>query len=153
MQKQTKKHRFDPKRLNRGVVLIKNLPKGFYEEQLKKYFSQYGKVTRLRLARSLRTGQSKHYAYAEFQYPEVAKIAADSMNNYLMFRQILKTAYIPPEAQDHDYFKQPVRSIKKNGIVKFITPSQRRVHAIKKKQNIPISEEQHANRVERTNHK
>lgn len=153
VKQQKNKRRFDPKRLNRGIVLVKNLPKGFYEEQLRKYFAQYGRVTRLRLARSLRTGNSKHYAYIEFAFPEVAKIAADTMNNYIMFRQIIKTAYIPPEQQDHDYFRQPVQQKKIGGIVRHITPSQKRVLAAKKAQSKPITDEQHVDRVERSCYK
>lgn len=153
MQKQTSKRRFDPKRLNRGIVLVQNLPKGFYEPQLRKYFAQYGRVTRLRLARSLRTGQSKHYAYVEFQYPEVAKIAADTMNNYMMFRQILKTAFISPDKQDHDYFKQPVKRVKIDGVTKFITPSMARVNAMRRQMNKPLSEESIANSTGRVKRK
>lgn len=153
MQQQKNKRSFDPKRLNRGIVLVKNLPKGFYEDQLKKYFKQYGRVTRLRLARSLRTGQSKHFAYIEFAFPEVAKIAADTMNNYIMFRQILKTAYIPPEDQTHDYFRQPVKKQYINGVPKFVTPSQKRLQATKWKPSPPVTDEKHADHVERTSYK
>lgn len=36
------------------------------------------------------SGRSKGYAFIEFQHPEVAKIAAETMNNYLMFNRLLK---------------------------------------------------------------
>lgn len=154
MQKQKSRHQFDPKKLKRGVLLIKNLPHGFYERQLKKYFGQYGEVTRLRLARSEETGRSKHYAYIEFKYPEVANIAAESMNNYIMFRQCLKTAYIPPEKQDHDYFKQTVK-VKRNkrGDTKLITPKKLRAQEHVRKINAPVSAEQIADRAERSQYK
>lgn len=154
VKKQKAKHQFDPLRLNRGVLLIKNLPKGFFEKQLKKYFSQYGEVTRLRLARSERTGGSKGFAYLEFKYPEVAKVAAEAMDGYLMFRQRLKTVYIPPEAQDHDYFKQPVRFVKqKNGKVKLVTPTTVRAAKAIANYNKNVSDEVKANRVERSKYK
>ena len=38
----------------------------------------------MRLSRSIKTGKSKHYAFVEFQFPQVAVIAAEAMNNYLM---------------------------------------------------------------------
>lgn len=61
------------------MVFIRHLPHGFFEEQLKNYFAQFGKVTRLRLARSKTTGGSKGYAFVEFEYPEVAQVAAETM--------------------------------------------------------------------------
>ena len=36
------------------------------------------------------TGRSRGYAFVEFEYPEVAAIVAESMNNYLMFDKLLK---------------------------------------------------------------
>lgn len=89
----------------RGLILIRNLPHGFFEEQLKEYFSQFGKVTRIRLARSKRTTRSRGYAFIEFQYPEVAEIAAEAMNNYMMFKKLIKTVNIPPAEQKYNYFK------------------------------------------------
>lgn len=154
VKKQKAKHQFEPTRLNRGVVLIQNLPKGFFETQLKKYFSQYGLVTRLRLARSERTGGSKGYAYVEFKYPDVAQVAAESMNGYLMFRQRLTTVYIPPDQQKYDYFKQPVKFVKtKAGKTKLITPTTIRAAKAVKNYNKPISDEAQQNRAERSKYK
>ncbi len=39
---------------------------------------------------SVQTGRSKGYAFVEFECDEVAKIVADTMNNYLMFNKLLK---------------------------------------------------------------
>ncbi|XP_022258883.1 MKI67 FHA domain-interacting nucleolar phosphoprotein-like [Limulus polyphemus] len=62
-----------------------------------KYFSQFGKIKKLRLGRSKKTGGSRGYAYIEFECDEVAKIVAETMNNYLMFDQLMKCRFIPPE--------------------------------------------------------
>ncbi|KAH8381310.1 hypothetical protein KR093_002529 [Drosophila rubida] len=99
-------------RPERGVVLVKHLPHGFFEQQLRQYFNQFGNVTRLRLARSERTGGSKGFAFVEFEYPEVAKVAADTMDNYLMFQKVVKATYIPPEKQRFNYFKTTVKRVK-----------------------------------------
>mmetsp|Transcript_13116 Transcript_13116/g.15860 ORF Transcript_13116/g.15860 Transcript_13116/m.15860 type:complete len:245 (-) Transcript_13116:649-1383(-) len=80
-----------------AVMYVGHIPHGFYEEQMKDFFSQFGKVTRLRLSRNKKTGKSKHYAFIEFRYPEVAEIAAESMNNYLMFGKILQCHVMKPE--------------------------------------------------------
>lgn len=135
-------------------MLIKNLPHGFFEEQLQSYFSQYGRVTRLRLARSERTGASRAYAFIEFKYPEVAQIAAESIDNYLMYRHIVHAVYIPPEQQRWDYFKQKVRFVKNaDGTTRLETPyTIRRAQAIKKVNKTP-TDEQHAKRTERSKSK
>ncbi|XP_076341802.1 MKI67 FHA domain-interacting nucleolar phosphoprotein-like [Tachypleus tridentatus] len=80
-----------------GVVYLKHIPHGFYENEMYKYFSQFGKIKNLRLGRSKKTGGSRGYAYIEFQCDEVAKIVAETMNNYLMFDQLMKCKFIPPE--------------------------------------------------------
>jgi nucleolar protein 15 len=38
----------------------------------------------------LQTGRSKGYAFIEFAYNDVAKIVAETMNNYLMFERLVK---------------------------------------------------------------
>lgn len=80
-----------------GVVFLKHIPYGFFEPQMRKYFEQFGRITRLRLARSKKTGKSKGYAYIEFAHQEVAKLVAETMNNYLMFTRILKCDFVPYE--------------------------------------------------------
>jgi len=54
------------------------------------FFDQFGLVTRLRVSRNKKTGKAKHYAFVEFQSPEVAVIAAEAMDNYMMFKQKLR---------------------------------------------------------------
>jgi len=88
----------------RGVIYIGHLPHGFYEEQLRKYFAQFGEVTRVRVSRSRKTGGSRGYAFVEFLHDSVAKVAAESMNNYLMFERILKCHVVPKEKVHHDMF-------------------------------------------------
>lgn len=75
---------------NRKVIYIGRLPHGFYEQELKGFFSQFGIVTRVRVVRSRKTGNSRCFAFVEFKYEEVAKIAAETMNNYLLYDKILK---------------------------------------------------------------
>lgn len=79
-----------------GVVYLGRIPHGFYEDQMKAYFSQFGEVLRLRLSRNKKTGRSKHYAFIEFSSMEVADIVADTMNNYLLFGHLLKCKSLQP---------------------------------------------------------
>ena len=81
----------------RGVVYLSNVPHGFYEAQMNKFFSQFGKVTNIRLGRSKKTGNFRGYAFVEFRFMEVAKIVAETMNNYLMYEKLMKCKVVPPE--------------------------------------------------------
>ena len=80
-----------------GVIYIGRIPRGFHEHEMFSYFSQFGNVRRLRLSRSKKSGRSKHYAFLEFDSGEVAKIVADTMNNYLLFGHLLKCCIISKE--------------------------------------------------------
>ncbi|KAK9429833.1 hypothetical protein V1505DRAFT_373131 [Lipomyces doorenjongii] len=84
-----------------GVLYIGRIPHGFYESQMRGYFSQFGDILRLRLSRNKKTGASKHYAFIEFASSEVAQIVADTMNNYLLYGHILKVSVVP-ENQVHE---------------------------------------------------
>lgn len=127
----------------RGVVYIGHIPHGFYEEQMKDYFSQFGRVTRVRLARSKKTGASRGYGYVEFQHQEVAKIAAETMNNYLMCGRLLKATYIPPEKQHAGFFLGPSWSRKRYPTL----TNRRRITTIR---NSTISDKKHRQYVNKT---
>jgi nucleolar protein 15 len=83
-----------------GVLYIGRVPHGFHELQMRAYFSQFGSVTNLRLARNRRTGASKHYAFIEFDSATVADIVARTMDKYLLFGHILQVR-VMPKAQVH----------------------------------------------------
>jgi len=80
---------------DRGVVYLGHLPHGFYENEMKNYFSQFGEVTNINIPKSKRTGRARGFAFVEFMYPEVAKVVAETMNNYLMHKKILVAKYLP----------------------------------------------------------
>ncbi len=68
-----------------GVLYIGHLPYGFDEAALRRYFKQFGKVTRTKLARSKRTSRGKGYGFVEFEEKDIARVAAESMNGYYIF--------------------------------------------------------------------
>ncbi|KAM4859448.1 MKI67 FHA domain-interacting nucleolar phosphoprotein isoform 2-T2 [Thomomys bottae] len=92
--------------LSPGVIFVGHLPKGIEEDQIQAYFSQFGTITRFRLSRSKRTGNSRGYAFVEFESEDVAKIVADTMNNYLFGDRMLVCRYMPPEKVHEDLFKE-----------------------------------------------
>lgn len=94
---------------DRGLIYISHVPHGFYEKQMREFFSQFGTVTNLRLGRSRKSGRSKGYAFVEFKYEEVAKIAAEAMHNYLMFDKLVKCELVPQDRRSPAVFKGKVR--------------------------------------------
>ncbi|KAI9456556.1 hypothetical protein BJY52DRAFT_1121092 [Lactarius psammicola] len=72
-----------------GVIYLGRIPHGFYEDQMRAYFSQFGDISRLRLSRNKKTGRSKHYGFIEFVSGPVAQIVAETMDNYLLMGHIL----------------------------------------------------------------
>ncbi|KAG6833371.1 hypothetical protein H0H87_007988 [Tephrocybe sp. NHM501043] len=82
---------------DRGVIYLGRVPHGFYEDQMRGYFSQFGNVTRVRLSRNKKTGRSKHYGFVEFDSSAVAQIVAETMDNYLLTGHILRCKIIPKD--------------------------------------------------------
>ncbi|XP_027447270.1 MKI67 FHA domain-interacting nucleolar phosphoprotein-like isoform X2 [Zalophus californianus] len=56
--------------------------------------------------RATQTGNSKGYAFVEFASEDVAKIVADTMNNYLFGERLLKCHFIPPEKVHEELFRE-----------------------------------------------
>ena len=88
-----------------GTVYVGRVPHGFYEREMREYFSQFGTITKLRLSRNKRTGASKHFAFIQFEDKEVAQIVANTMDNYLLFGHILKCKFAPEESLHKDVWK------------------------------------------------
>lgn len=82
---------------NEGVVYLGHIPHGFYEEQMKGFFSQFGTISKLRLSRSKKTGRSRHYAFLQFKDAEVAEVVADTMNGYILEGRHLVCKVVPSE--------------------------------------------------------
>jgi nucleolar protein 15 len=89
----------------RGVVHISKLPHEFGESELRKFYGQFGTISKLRLSRSTRTARSRGYAYIRFQLPEVAKIAVEATHNYIIAGKPIMAEVIEPEAVHPELFK------------------------------------------------
>lgn len=77
------------------------------------FFSQFGDVKRLKVSRNKKTGRAKHYAFVEFRSPQVAAIAAEAMNGYMMFTQKLDCHVLAASDVHKDLFKGTSRGFKK----------------------------------------
>ena len=58
----------------------------------------------------IKTGNTKHYGFIEFDSIEVAKVAAETMNNYLLFGHLIKCEVV--ENPHEDTFKHGNRKFK-----------------------------------------
>jgi len=77
-----------------GCIRIDNLPFGFVTSNMKHYFSQYGKLLDARIPINPRNGKSKSTGYVLFDDGHVAKIAADTNNNYMVCGSLLKCTIV-----------------------------------------------------------
>ena len=87
------------------VVYIGHLPHGFYENELRGFFTQFGNVKNVKVSRSKRTARSKGYAFVAFDSAEVAEIACRAINGYIMFGQVLKCSIVKKKDVHPDLFK------------------------------------------------
>jgi nucleolar protein 15 len=81
-------------------VYLGHLPHGFYEEQLKGYFGQYGTVLGVKVGRSRKTARSKGYAFVQFEYAEVAEKVAETMNGYMLASKVLTSHTLPSNVKN-----------------------------------------------------
>ncbi|KAG4429923.1 hypothetical protein IFR05_014584 [Cadophora sp. M221] len=119
-QKLSKKEEKKLKKMNEsgasdkpGVVYVGRIPHGFYENEMRAYFGQFGTILKLRLSRNKKTGASKHFAWIQFESAGVADIVARTMDNYMMFSHLLKVKLIPDEQVNPDWFKGANKRFKK----------------------------------------
>lgn len=75
--------------IEKKTIYLGRIPHGFYENEMRSYFSQFGTVLKVHIPRNKKTGRFKHYAFIEFQEESVAKIAQETMNNYLLMNHQL----------------------------------------------------------------
>ena len=100
IEKITGKHK-----LERGIIYLGHIPHGFFEKEMKEFFEQFGKVTRIRLARSKKTARSKGYGFIEFEKLQDAAIAADTMNERFMMDRMLVWHVVDDQDVHRNLFK------------------------------------------------
>lgn len=79
------------------IIYLGHIPHGFYELEMKKFFNQFGKVKRSKLYRSQKTGNSKGYAFIQFEDASTATVVAEAMQGYMISEKQLVCHVVPPE--------------------------------------------------------
>lgn len=93
-----------------GIIFVSRLPHGFQEKELSKYFSQFGDLKNTRLARNKKTGNTRHYGFIEFVNKDDAKIAQETMNNYLLMGHLIQVRLLPKGSKIEKLYKYKHRS-------------------------------------------
>lgn len=95
--------------MSETILYVGHLPHGFYEKEMRKFFSQFGDVLRVKVFRSKKTNRSKGYAFVQFEEAEVAKVVSETVNGYMVSDKQL-VCNIVPKTKIHDgMFKRPKR--------------------------------------------
>lgn len=95
-----------------GVIYLGHIPHGFYEEQMMGFFSQFGKVEKVRVSRSKKSGRSKGFAFVKFKQAAVASTVANVMNGYHLFDKVLVSHVVPSSKVHPSMFKGANRKFK-----------------------------------------
>ena len=101
-----------------SIIYVGRLPHGFHEKELSRYFSQFGDLKEVRLARNKKTGNSRHYGFVDFVNRDDAKVAQETMNNYLLMGHILKVNLMPKGAKIEKLYKHRPKAFRVTRIKK-----------------------------------
>jgi len=94
-----------PGKKEAGIIYVGHLHNEFTERELRGYFGQFGHISRMRLSRSRKTGNSRGFGFIEFDDLKDAKIAAKTMDKYLMHQRLLKVGVMPADKCHADLWK------------------------------------------------
>lgn len=95
-----------------SIIYVGHIPNGFFEAEMKKFFSQFGPVLRVKHFRSSKTGGSKGYAFVEFASSDVAQVVGEAVNGYFLGERRLVSHVIPTSKIHDGMFKKPKIAIK-----------------------------------------
>lgn len=84
-----------------NVLYIGHLPPQFEDDELNEFLRQFGKVLKVRVSRSKKTGRSRGYGFAQMVTPAIAAIVADTMSGYIMFGQQRLVCHVLPNSKVH----------------------------------------------------
>lgn len=84
-----------------SVIYVGHIPPAFEEVQILKFFSQFGRITNVKLSRAKRTGNPRGYAFIKFDDKEVASIVADTMSGYILMGERRLVCHVVPKDKIH----------------------------------------------------
>ena len=100
---------FDPTTIkgDSPVIYLGHIPSGFAETECRKFFAQFGKVRRVKVFRSKKSGRSKGYGFIQFEASDVAAVVAEAMDGYLLSDRQLVCHVVPVKKLHSGMFLPP----------------------------------------------
>lgn len=95
-----------------NVIYMGHLPREFSEPDLMSFLAQFGRVEKVKLARSKKTNGSKGFAFVRFKKAEVANIAAEALSGYILLGQRRLVCHVVPVEKIHNTMFRPHRMIR-----------------------------------------
>lgn len=89
--------RYKSLKSKKNVLYLGHVPHGFFEEEIKGFLSQFGKILNVRVSRSPKTGNSRGYAFVQVAHPAVADIVKKTMHGYMLLGRSLVCQLVPEE--------------------------------------------------------
>lgn len=83
------------------IIYIGHIPAGFEEREMRKFFSQFGDVVRLKLARNKKTMGSRGHAFVKFESAATATTVSEAMNGYFIGERQL-VSHVVPKSKVHE---------------------------------------------------
>jgi nucleolar protein 15 len=77
------------------IIYIGHIPAGFEEKEMRKFFTQFGDVVRLKLVRNKKTLASRGHAFIKFNNVDTAVTVSESMNGYFIGERQLVSHVVP----------------------------------------------------------
>lgn len=124
------------------ILYVSHLPWGTDETFVKKYFEQFGTINRYYLPRSKNTGRIKGYCFIEFDNNETCKIAAQTMNNYILFEKILKCQVIEDSSRFNGNWRNHYKYLNKYKVFVEKRNSKKTVSELKERVNLYLKKEE-----------
>ncbi|KAL9656302.1 hypothetical protein ABK040_007915 [Willaertia magna] len=72
------------------TIFVRNIPHGFYEEQMAKFFGQIGTVEGVKILRNEKSGASLGLGYVVMEDPKIADMIIEKFDYYLFEEKVLR---------------------------------------------------------------
>ena len=87
--------------IRNAVLYIGHLPYQFEEAELAGFLKQFGGIVNLKVVRSVKTGRSRGYAFAQMKSPDTAAIIADTLSGYIVMGTKRLVCHVVPADKVH----------------------------------------------------
>jgi RNA recognition motif-containing protein len=80
----------EQEKTDNAIIKIRNLPDGFFETEITKFFAQIAPVVNVRVLRNSRTGRSRGRAFVQFTDPDIADMIAEELDYFFLMEKVIR---------------------------------------------------------------